>query len=71
MIRRYVALEDPRKVGLCLMAFLTVKLEKRGRMPTDAFARAVDDWRRGAAVEFGAAARQGTAGRRHAVAEAS
>ena len=44
VIRRYVALLDPRKVGLGLMGFVTVKLEKRGRTPTDAFARAVKDW---------------------------
>src|SRR6185436_20982692 len=44
VIRRYVALVDPRKVGLGLMGFVSVKLEKRGRMPTDAFARAVKDW---------------------------
>jgi Lrp/AsnC family leucine-responsive transcriptional regulator len=44
VIRRYVALLDPRKVGLGLMGFVTVKLEKRGRMPTDAFAKAVKDW---------------------------
>ena len=44
VIRRYVALVEPRKVGLDLMAFVTVKLEKRGRMPTDAFAKAVKDW---------------------------
>ena len=44
VIRRYVALLDPRKIGLGLMGFVTVKLEKRGRMPTDAFARAVKDW---------------------------
>jgi len=44
VIRRYVAIVDPRKVGLGLMAFVNVKLEKRGRMPTDAFSRAVKDW---------------------------
>jgi Lrp/AsnC family leucine-responsive transcriptional regulator len=44
VIRRYVALVEPRKVGLGLMGFVTVKLEKRGRMPTDTFARAVKDW---------------------------
>jgi Lrp/AsnC family leucine-responsive transcriptional regulator len=44
VIRRYVALVDPRKVGLGLMGFVSVKLEKRGRMPTDTFARAVKDW---------------------------
>ena len=44
VIRRYVAIVDPRSVGLALMAFVHVKLVKRGRMPTDAFARAVKDW---------------------------
>ena len=44
VIRRYAALVDPRKVGLGLLAFVTVKLEKRGRMPTDTFAKAVKDW---------------------------
>jgi Lrp/AsnC family leucine-responsive transcriptional regulator len=44
VIRRYVAILDPRRVGLGLMAFVNVKLEKRGRTPADAFARAVKDW---------------------------
>ncbi len=44
VIRRYAAILDPVKVGLGLLAFVTVKLEKRGRMPTDAFARAIKDW---------------------------
>jgi Lrp/AsnC family leucine-responsive transcriptional regulator len=44
VIRGYAALLDPVKVGLGLLAFVTVKLEKRGRMPTDAFARACRDW---------------------------
>ena len=44
VIRGYAALVDPRKVGLGLTGFVTVKLEKRGRMPTDAFARAVQAW---------------------------
>jgi Lrp/AsnC family leucine-responsive transcriptional regulator len=44
VIRRYVAILDPRKVGLGLMAFVNVKLEKRGRMPTDQFAKACRDW---------------------------
>jgi Lrp/AsnC family leucine-responsive transcriptional regulator len=44
VIRRYAAILDPSKVGLGLRAFVTVKLEKRGRMPTDAFAKAVRDW---------------------------
>ena len=44
VIRGYAALVDPGKVGLGLLAFVTVKLEKRGRMPTDTFAKAVKDW---------------------------
>jgi Lrp/AsnC family leucine-responsive transcriptional regulator len=44
VIRKYVALLDARRVGLGLVAFVNVKLEKRGRMPTDAFAKAVKDW---------------------------
>jgi Lrp/AsnC family leucine-responsive transcriptional regulator len=44
VIRRYVAILDARKVGLGLVGFVNVKLEKRGRMPTDAFARAVKEW---------------------------
>ncbi|HET9653558.1 MAG TPA: Lrp/AsnC family transcriptional regulator [Usitatibacter sp.] len=44
VIRRYVAILEPRKLGLALMAFVNVKLEKRGRVQADAFARAVKDW---------------------------
>ena len=44
VIRRYAAILDPSKVGLGLRAFVTVKLEKRGRMPADAFTKAVQDW---------------------------
>lgn len=44
VIRGYAALIDPAKVGLALLAFVTVKLEKRGRMPTDTFTKAVKDW---------------------------
>jgi len=44
VIRGYAALIDPRQVGLGLVAFVTVKLEKRGRMPTETFAQAVKDW---------------------------
>jgi Lrp/AsnC family leucine-responsive transcriptional regulator len=44
VIRGYTALLDPARIGLGLLAFVTVKLEKRGRMPTDAFARACRDW---------------------------
>jgi Lrp/AsnC family transcriptional regulator, leucine-responsive regulatory protein len=44
VIRSYAAIVDPKRVGLGLLAFVNLKLEKRGRMPTDAFARAVKDW---------------------------
>jgi len=44
VIRRYAAIVDPAKVGLGLRAFVTVKLEKRGRMPSDGFAKSVKDW---------------------------
>ena len=44
IIRAYAALLDAKRVGLGLLAFVTLKLEKRGRMPTDAFARSVKDW---------------------------
>ena len=44
VIRRYAALLDPGKVGLGLRAFVTVKVEKRGRMPAEAFTKAVQDW---------------------------
>ena len=43
-IRRYVALVEPAKVGLGLLAFVRVTLEKRGRGAMDAFKRAVQDW---------------------------
>lgn len=44
MIRQYVALLDPAKLGLGLLAFVTVKLEKKGRMPIEQFRRAVSGW---------------------------
>ncbi|HEY2630454.1 MAG TPA: Lrp/AsnC family transcriptional regulator [Usitatibacter sp.] len=44
VIRSYAAIVDAKRVGLGLLAFVNLKLEKRGRMPTDAFARAVKDW---------------------------
>ena len=44
VIRGYAALLDAAKIGLGLLAFVSVKLEKRGRMPTDAFAKACRDW---------------------------
>lgn len=44
VIRQYAALLDPLRVGLGLLAYVTVKLEKRGKMPVDQFTRAVQGW---------------------------
>ena len=44
VIKRYVALLDPAQVGLALLAYVSVKLEKRGKMPIDAFSHAVRSW---------------------------
>jgi Lrp/AsnC family transcriptional regulator, leucine-responsive regulatory protein len=44
VIRRYVALLEPAKVGLGLLAFVRVSLEKRGRGAMDAFRRGVQEW---------------------------
>ncbi len=44
VIRRYAAVLDPMQVGLGLLAYVTVKLEKRGKMPVDQFTRAVESW---------------------------
>ena len=44
VVRQYVALLDPGKVGLALLAYVNVKLEKRGKMPVDEFSAAVQDW---------------------------
>lgn len=44
VIRQYAALVEPERVGLSLLAYVTVKLEKRGKMPVDQFARAVESW---------------------------
>lgn len=49
VVRQYVALVDPRKVGLMLTAYVTVKLEKKGRMPIEQFTRAVQGWQEVAA----------------------
>lgn len=43
-IRQYVAILNPAKLGLDLLAYVSVKLEKRGRMRTDQFSRAVLGW---------------------------
>ncbi len=44
IIRGYAALLDPHAMGLGLLAYVTVKLEKRGKMPVDQFIRAVESW---------------------------
>jgi Lrp/AsnC family leucine-responsive transcriptional regulator len=44
LIRRYVALLDPLKLGLTLLAFVHVKLEKKGQMATDELSSAVQAW---------------------------
>lgn len=44
VIRQTVALVDPAKVGLGLLAYVTVKLEKKGNMPIASFSAAVHTW---------------------------
>ncbi|HTO49885.1 MAG TPA: Lrp/AsnC family transcriptional regulator [Burkholderiales bacterium] len=44
VIREYVALVDPARVGLGLLAFVNVKLEKGGTLPIDDFLSAVQRW---------------------------
>ena len=44
VIRRYAALVEPARVGLGLLAFVRISLEKRGRNAIDAFRRAVQEW---------------------------
>jgi Lrp/AsnC family leucine-responsive transcriptional regulator len=44
VIQRYAAVLDPGRVGLELLAYVSVKLEKRGKMPVDQFTRAVSSW---------------------------
>jgi Lrp/AsnC family leucine-responsive transcriptional regulator len=44
VIQRYAALLDPQRIGLELLAYVSVKLEKRGKMPVDQFTRAVLSW---------------------------
>jgi len=44
VIRQYVALIDPLRIGLGLLAYVSVKLEKRGRMPLDEFKARVHTW---------------------------
>jgi Lrp/AsnC family leucine-responsive transcriptional regulator len=44
VIRGYVALLDPERLGLGLLAYVSVKLEKRGKMPMDDFRARVQGW---------------------------
>jgi len=44
VIRQYVALIDPARIGLGLLAYVTVKLEKRGKMPMEEFRARVQTW---------------------------
>jgi Lrp/AsnC family leucine-responsive transcriptional regulator len=44
VIKRYVALVDPLKVGLEMLAYVSVKLEKKGQMPAEEFNSAVNTW---------------------------
>ena len=44
VIRQYVALVDPEKIGLGLLAYVSVKLEKRGKMPIEDFGARVQGW---------------------------
>lgn len=44
VIRQYVALLDPQRIGLSLLAFVTVKLQKHGKMPMEEFGARVQTW---------------------------
>jgi Lrp/AsnC family leucine-responsive transcriptional regulator len=44
VIKQYVALLGAQQIGLGLLGYVTVKLEKRGKMPIDAFREAVQTW---------------------------
>ncbi len=44
VIRQYVALVHPQRIGLGLLAYVTVKLEKRGKMPMDEFRARAQTW---------------------------
>ena len=44
VIRQYVALLDPAKIGLAMLAYVSVKLEKKGKMPVEQFTRSVQGW---------------------------
>jgi len=44
VIQRYAAIIEPAKVGLGLLAFVRISLEKRGRNAIDSFRRVVQEW---------------------------
>lgn len=44
VIRGYVALVDAEKIGLGLLAYVSVKLEKRGNIPMEEFRARVQGW---------------------------
>jgi Lrp/AsnC family transcriptional regulator, leucine-responsive regulatory protein len=44
VIKQYVALLDPQKLGLGLLAYVSVKLEKRGAQALENFSAAVLSW---------------------------
>ena len=44
VIRGYVALLEPKKLGLGLLAYVSIKLEKRGKSPMDEFKARVQTW---------------------------
>jgi Lrp/AsnC family transcriptional regulator, leucine-responsive regulatory protein len=44
VIKQYVALLDPQKLGLGLLAYVNVKLEKRGAKTLETFRAAVQSW---------------------------
>jgi Lrp/AsnC family leucine-responsive transcriptional regulator len=44
VIRGYVALLDAERLGVGLLAYVSVKLEKRGKMPMDEFRALVQGW---------------------------
>ena len=44
VIRQYVALLDPAKIGLGLLSYVSVKLEKKGKMPVEQFSASVQNW---------------------------
>jgi Lrp/AsnC family leucine-responsive transcriptional regulator len=44
VIKQYVALLDPLKLGLGLLAYVSVKLEKRGEQTLQGFRAAVQAW---------------------------